>query len=49
MSNTVKFVQTEIMDVGDKSHGTKSIKRDIIMVLTLDCDSEVAPYMRTYF
>ena len=40
MSNTVTFIQTEIMDVGDKSHGTKSIKRDIVMVLILDGNSE---------
>ena len=40
MSNTVTFIQTEIMDVGDKSHGTKSIKRDIVMILILDGNSE---------
>ena len=49
MSNSVKFVQTEIMDFRDKSDGTKGIKRDIIMVLILDGNTEIAPYMRTCF
>ena len=40
MSNSVKFVQTEIMDFRNKSDGTKSIKRDIIMILILDGNSE---------